>query len=264
MPDADPPGRAPPRPPPCLELMTDQRPNRAPAPPPTVSPPPAFVERRVTFRRKVDRLAHEEKVLLARALDILASDAAAEERLAGLLRLLARTVGARRAAVVADGIERRAAVSVDPRRGSGNGRCARRVAGRQRATQPGPSRCHRTGADLADRRRRPGRSRGRRRRRCRRRGERRPMRRTPATRRTTRSSRSPAPARSPSASSSAGRPTPSGSPTACRRPSPATPPSPCRSSRASSPPSASSLPCALARPSGRRSSRRSPTSSGRR
>jgi signal transduction histidine kinase len=94
--------------------MIEQRPDRLPAQPPTVSPPPAFTERRVRYRREEDRVAHQEKVLLARALDILASDSTAEERLAGLLRLLARTVGARRAAVIADGIERRAAVAVEP------------------------------------------------------------------------------------------------------------------------------------------------------
>jgi signal transduction histidine kinase len=94
--------------------MIDQRPDRLPAEPPTVSPPRAFIDRRVNYRRAEDRIAHDEKTLLARALDILASDRSAEERLAGLLRLLARTVGARRVAVVADGIERRAAVAVDP------------------------------------------------------------------------------------------------------------------------------------------------------
>ena len=94
--------------------MIDQRPDRLPAQPPTVSPPPAFAERRVAQRRSEDRIAQQQRVLLARALDVLASDSSAEERLAGLLRLLARTVGAQRAAVVADGIERRAAVAVDP------------------------------------------------------------------------------------------------------------------------------------------------------
>ena len=94
--------------------MIDQRPGRLPARPPTVSAPPAFSDRRVSYRRDEDRIAHQERVLLARALDVLASDTTAEERLAGLLRLLARTAGARRAAVVADGIERRAAVAVDP------------------------------------------------------------------------------------------------------------------------------------------------------
>ncbi|HEX5823395.1 MAG TPA: HAMP domain-containing sensor histidine kinase [Candidatus Limnocylindrales bacterium] len=94
--------------------MIDQRPDRLPAQPPTVSPPRPFVERRVSYRRTEDQIAHREKVLLARALDILASDVDGEERLAGLLRLLARTVGARHAAVIADGIERRTAVAVDP------------------------------------------------------------------------------------------------------------------------------------------------------
>ena len=94
--------------------MIEQRPKRLPAEPPTVSPPRAVSERRISHRRVEDRIAREEKVLLARALDVLASDISAEERLAGLLRLLARTVGARRAAVIADGIERRAAVAVDP------------------------------------------------------------------------------------------------------------------------------------------------------
>jgi signal transduction histidine kinase len=94
--------------------MIDHRPDRLPAQPPTVSPPPAATDRRIDHRRTEDRIAHKERVLLARALDVLASDSSAEERLAGLLRLLARTVGALRAAVVADGIERRAAVAVDP------------------------------------------------------------------------------------------------------------------------------------------------------
>ncbi len=94
--------------------MIEQRPERLPAQLPTVSPPRPFIDRRVSFRRAEDQVAHREKVLLARVLDVLAAAGDAEERLAGLLRLLARTVGARRAAVVADGIERRAAVSVDP------------------------------------------------------------------------------------------------------------------------------------------------------
>jgi len=94
--------------------MIDQRPDRLPAQPPTVTPPPPFVERRVRYRRTDDQTAHREKVLLARALDILASDVDGEARLAGLLRLLARTVGARHAAVIADGIARRTAVAVDP------------------------------------------------------------------------------------------------------------------------------------------------------
>jgi signal transduction histidine kinase len=97
-----------------MGAMFDPRPERLPALPPTVSPPRPFVERRVRFRRAEDRLAHEETRLLARALDILAGDETAEARLAGILALLASTVGAERSAVVADGTERRVAVAVDP------------------------------------------------------------------------------------------------------------------------------------------------------
>ncbi len=61
-----------------------------------------------------NRVAHRETVLLARALDVLASDADAERRLAGLLRLLARTAGASHAAVIAGSVDRRAAVAIDP------------------------------------------------------------------------------------------------------------------------------------------------------
>jgi hypothetical protein len=61
--------------------MIDQRPDRLPAQPPTVTPPRPFAERRVSYRRVEDQIAHREKVLLARALDILASDADAEARL---------------------------------------------------------------------------------------------------------------------------------------------------------------------------------------
>ena len=97
-----------------MRLMSDERQNRLPAQPPTVSPPRPFSDRRVHHRRAEDEVAHRETALLARALDILASGDDPEARLAGLLRLLAGTVGARRAAVVADGIDRRAAVAVDP------------------------------------------------------------------------------------------------------------------------------------------------------
>jgi signal transduction histidine kinase len=96
-----------------MRLMSDKR-ERLPAQPPTVPPPRPFTERRVGQRRVTDQVAQRETALLARALDILASGDDPEARLAGLLRLLAKTVGARRAAVVADGIDRRAAVAVDP------------------------------------------------------------------------------------------------------------------------------------------------------
>ena len=53
----------------------------------------------------------QERRLLAIALDILASGQPAEARLAGLLDLLARIVGAQRAAVVADGVASARAVA---------------------------------------------------------------------------------------------------------------------------------------------------------
>ena len=94
--------------------MLDPRKPRLPAQPPVVSPPPPFAERRLSQRRIDDRRAREERAFLARSLDILAADASAEERLAGLLRHLARTAGARRVAVLADGVERRSAVWAAP------------------------------------------------------------------------------------------------------------------------------------------------------
>jgi signal transduction histidine kinase len=90
--------------------MADPRSSRMPLAAPSVAPPPPFPDRRRTFRRAADRIAHEETRLLARALDILARDVPAEARLAGVLDLLAETVGAERAAVVADGEQRRVAV----------------------------------------------------------------------------------------------------------------------------------------------------------
>ena len=92
--------------------MLDPRHSRLPARSPIVAAPPLFVDRRVGSRRAEDREAHEERALLARALDILAGGADAQTRLAGILDLLAETVGARRAAVLADGVERRSAVAL--------------------------------------------------------------------------------------------------------------------------------------------------------
>lgn len=91
--------------------MHDRHPARLPVAAPAVLPPPAIVERRAQYRREADRVADEERLLLARALDVLAADDAPEQRLAGLLDLLAQTVGAERAAVVADGVARRVAVA---------------------------------------------------------------------------------------------------------------------------------------------------------
>jgi signal transduction histidine kinase len=89
-------------------------PQRRPFPTPLIPPPRQFVERRATFRREADRLAHEESALLARALDVLAAPKPAEERLAELLDLIARTVGAERAAVLAEGEQRIVAVAAAP------------------------------------------------------------------------------------------------------------------------------------------------------
>ncbi|HET9756838.1 MAG TPA: HAMP domain-containing sensor histidine kinase [Candidatus Limnocylindrales bacterium] len=94
--------------------MTD--PDRIPAPAipaaaPSIAPPPPFAERRRRSRRAADQVADEETRLLAMALDVLASERSAETRLADLLDLLADTVGAARAAVVADAEPRRVAVA---------------------------------------------------------------------------------------------------------------------------------------------------------
>jgi signal transduction histidine kinase len=82
--------------------------------PPRIAAPPPLGERRASFRRAADRAAHEEAVLLARALDVLATGRSAESRLAGLLGLLSRTVGARRAAVLSGATERRTAAAAGP------------------------------------------------------------------------------------------------------------------------------------------------------
>jgi signal transduction histidine kinase len=86
-------------------------PGSLPSAGPTISPPRPFVERRRHLRRAADRLADEERRLLAMALDVLASGRPAEARLAGMLDLLARIAGAERAAVLADGDQRRVAVA---------------------------------------------------------------------------------------------------------------------------------------------------------
>lgn len=93
-------------------FVTESRPIRLPVVAPSVAAPPRFAERRVASRRAEDRIVHQETRLLAGALDELAANRSAEARLAGILALLARVVGARRAAVLANGIERRVAVSI--------------------------------------------------------------------------------------------------------------------------------------------------------
>ena len=83
---------------------------RSPLHAPDLQAPPPIRERRSASRRAEDQLATQEALLLARALDILAEEADAEAHLADLLDLLARTVGARRAAIIADGTDRRVVV----------------------------------------------------------------------------------------------------------------------------------------------------------
>jgi signal transduction histidine kinase len=128
--------------------MTDTHTTRARVDPPIVTPPKPFVERRANFRRAADRLAHHETTLLARSLDVLAADAGPEERLAGLLDLLARTVGARRAAVLADGLGRRVAVARSADEGDEGETAARDLAAWLDAWAPRP-RSHRAASVAA-------------------------------------------------------------------------------------------------------------------
>ena len=87
---------------------------RLPLEAPELHAPPPLRERRSGSRRAEDQAAAQEATLLARALDILADGSSAEARLSDLLHLLARTVGARHAAIVSEGTTRRVAVGVAP------------------------------------------------------------------------------------------------------------------------------------------------------
>jgi signal transduction histidine kinase len=71
-------------------------------------------DRRVAYRRHEDRAAHATLGFSTRACAILASDASPDATLAGLLALIARVAGARRAAVVLPGEDRVVAVAVGP------------------------------------------------------------------------------------------------------------------------------------------------------
>jgi signal transduction histidine kinase len=97
-------------------MATIDRPPAGPPRPelPRVPAPPAYHDRRGAFRRGEDRTVHEERALLARALDILAGPGDADEQLAGILAMVARVVGARRAALVVDEPTRRVAVVIAP------------------------------------------------------------------------------------------------------------------------------------------------------
>lgn len=104
---------------PAREIATDAHFSRPIVRAPSIEPPAPFVERRARHRREADQVAHRETLLLARSLDVLASDGEPGDRLVGLLRLLAATVGARRAAVLAGGSDRRIVADAAGSRGAG-------------------------------------------------------------------------------------------------------------------------------------------------
>ena len=84
---------------------------------------------------------HEDRALLARALDVLAGSGDGATQVAEILALLARVVGARRAALVTDRPVRRGPGGRGSRRGPGRRARPRRVAGcRWFATGGGPGR----------------------------------------------------------------------------------------------------------------------------
>jgi signal transduction histidine kinase len=87
-------------------------PQRPPLP--AIPPPPAHAERRRAFRRDEDLAVHEERALLARSLDVLAGPGDAATQVAEILALVARVVGARRAALVTDRPARRVLVAAEP------------------------------------------------------------------------------------------------------------------------------------------------------
>ena len=73
---------------------------------------PAARDGRRAFRRHEDQEVHEERALLARALDILAGPGDANAQLAVILGMVARVVGAGRAALVVDEPARRVTVAI--------------------------------------------------------------------------------------------------------------------------------------------------------
>jgi len=77
---------------------------------PAIPAPSPFAERRRAFRRSEDLSVHEERALLARVLDVLAGPGDAATQVAEILALVARVVGARRAAIVTDRPSRRVLV----------------------------------------------------------------------------------------------------------------------------------------------------------
>jgi signal transduction histidine kinase len=81
---------------------------------PRIAAPRGFVERRHALRRDEDRTVHEERALLARAVDVLAGPGDAASQLGDLLALVARAVGARRAALLVRAPSRRVLVAAAP------------------------------------------------------------------------------------------------------------------------------------------------------
>ena len=79
---------------------------------PAAAGPPGPSNRRRDFRRGEDQAVHEERALLARAMDILAGPGESDAHLAGVLAMVARVVGARRAALVVDQPTRSVMVAV--------------------------------------------------------------------------------------------------------------------------------------------------------
>ena len=79
---------------------------------PAAAGPPGPSNRRRDFRRGEDQAVHEERALLGRAMDILAGPGEADAHLAGILAMVARVVGARRAALVVDQPTRSVTVAV--------------------------------------------------------------------------------------------------------------------------------------------------------
>ena len=81
---------------------------------PRIAAPPGFTERRRALRRGEDRAVHQERALLARAVDVLAGPGDAESQVADLLVLVARAVGAHRAALLSRSPGRRVLVAAAP------------------------------------------------------------------------------------------------------------------------------------------------------
>jgi signal transduction histidine kinase len=81
---------------------------------PAIPAPSPYAERRRAFRRSEDLTAHEERALLARVLDVLGGPGEAATQVAEILALVARVVGARRAAIVTDRPSRRVLVGAAP------------------------------------------------------------------------------------------------------------------------------------------------------